>query len=113
MHLAAFPCSEIIALRNACACCPCRHADAPGLLATHKNSIDTRPPIHNKYHGEILLPGRKLEHRVEWPNRVALPMEGLSMDYRMRKRIDSMFGRDRLMAGIALLGLWITLGYVY
>jgi hypothetical protein len=40
-------------------------------------------------------------------------MEGLTMDYRLRKRIDSMFGRDRLMAGIALLGLWIAIGYVY
>ena len=35
------------------------------------------------------------------------------MDNGMRKRIDSMFARDRLMAGIALLALWITLGYVY
>ena len=35
------------------------------------------------------------------------------MDHRMRRRIDSMFGRDRLMAGIALLALWVALGYVY
>ncbi len=35
------------------------------------------------------------------------------MNYRMRKRIDSMFARDRLMAGIALLALWVALGYVY
>ncbi|MEX3951004.1 hypothetical protein AB4Y40_25015 [Paraburkholderia sp. EG287B] len=35
------------------------------------------------------------------------------MDHGLRKRIDGMFARDRLMAGIALLGLWITLGYVY
>jgi hypothetical protein len=35
------------------------------------------------------------------------------MDYRLRKRIDSMFARDRLMAGAALLALWVALGYVY
>lgn len=35
------------------------------------------------------------------------------MNDRMRKRIDSMFGRDRLMAGAALLALWVALGYVY
>jgi hypothetical protein len=35
------------------------------------------------------------------------------MDHRMRRRIDSMFGRDRLMAGVALLALWVALGYVY
>ncbi|NLP62727.1 hypothetical protein [Paraburkholderia sacchari] len=35
------------------------------------------------------------------------------MSDRLRKRIDSMFGRDRLMAGIALLALWVALGFVY
>jgi len=35
------------------------------------------------------------------------------MDHALRKRIDSMFGRDRLMAGIALVALWVALGYVY
>ncbi|CAM2170342.1 YiaAB two helix domain-containing protein [Paraburkholderia sacchari] len=35
------------------------------------------------------------------------------MSYRLRKRIDSMFARDRLMAGVALLALWVALGFVY
>ncbi|SIT41501.1 conserved hypothetical protein [Paraburkholderia ribeironis] len=35
------------------------------------------------------------------------------MSDRRQKRIDSMFARDRLMAGVTLLALWITLGYVY
>jgi hypothetical protein len=35
------------------------------------------------------------------------------MEHATRKRIDRMFGRDRLMARIALLLLWVTLGYVY
>lgn len=35
------------------------------------------------------------------------------MDYSIRKRIDSMFARDRWMAWIALCLLWITIGYVY
>ncbi|MFX1765484.1 hypothetical protein PWP93_23415 [Paraburkholderia sp. A1RI-2L] len=35
------------------------------------------------------------------------------MSYRLRKRIDSMFARDRWMAGTALLALWVALGFVY
>ena len=35
------------------------------------------------------------------------------MDQAMRKRINGMFVRDRRMARIALLLLWVTLGYVY
>lgn len=35
------------------------------------------------------------------------------MEHGMQKRIDRMFARDRGMACIALLLLWITLGYVY
>ena len=35
------------------------------------------------------------------------------MEHAIRKRIDQMFLRDRRMAQIALLALWVTLGYVY
>ncbi|SIT49056.1 conserved hypothetical protein [Paraburkholderia piptadeniae] len=35
------------------------------------------------------------------------------MEHAIRKRIDRMFFRDRRMAQIALLLLWVTLGYVY
>ena len=35
------------------------------------------------------------------------------MEHGTRKRIDGMFARDRWMALIALLLLWITLGYVF
>lgn len=35
------------------------------------------------------------------------------MEHTMQKRINGMFARDRLMACIALLLLWVTLGYVY
>jgi hypothetical protein len=35
------------------------------------------------------------------------------MEHAFRKRIERMFNRDRRMAQIALLLLWITIGYVY
>jgi hypothetical protein len=35
------------------------------------------------------------------------------MEHAIRKRINQMFSRDRRMAQIALLLLWVTLGYVY
>lgn len=35
------------------------------------------------------------------------------MEHGMQKRIDQMFGRDRRMAYIALLLLWVALAYVY
>ena len=40
--------------------------------------------------------------------------EGVAeMEHAIRKRINQMFSRDRRMAQIALLLLWVTLGYVY
>ncbi len=35
------------------------------------------------------------------------------MEHGMQRRIDRMFARDRRMACIALLLLWVTLGYVF
>lgn len=35
------------------------------------------------------------------------------MDHSIRKRIDTMFARDRWMAWVALCLLWLTIGYVY
>ncbi|MBP0588447.1 hypothetical protein J8I87_01690 [Paraburkholderia sp. LEh10] len=35
------------------------------------------------------------------------------MERGIRKRIDQMFSRDRRMAQVALLLLWVTLAYVY
>ncbi|MEM5339526.1 hypothetical protein [Paraburkholderia azotifigens] len=35
------------------------------------------------------------------------------MEHAIRKRINQMFSRDRRMAQIALLLLWVTIGYVY
>lgn len=35
------------------------------------------------------------------------------MEHAIRKRINQMFSRDRRMAQIALVLLWVTLGYVY
>jgi hypothetical protein len=39
--------------------------------------------------------------------------EIVEMEHAMRRRIEAMFVRDRRMARIALLLLWVTLGYVY
>ena len=35
------------------------------------------------------------------------------MEHAIRKRINQMFSRDRRMAQVALLLLWVTVGYVY
>jgi hypothetical protein len=35
------------------------------------------------------------------------------MDQQLRSRIDAMFGRDRIMAWVFVVALWVTITFVY